>query len=204
MHGGKFAFQNWLGQLLAWRKFTIFAASFYFVFEGKFQVQAPRGASEGRLNGGFFLRCDFGGLIFGFYGIRKPSAVFTDIICFCFTYPIYTGPDKFLNGRNFYPCNPFTRNLANNVIHWSTRCRSKTCKVLRVPCERRPEPCKFFSVQKFVLPRVNWVTDNNFCTNKLYRWSKITCFKSSQLYSFVTCPQLFSYLEEVPHASIPN
>ena len=37
------------------RKFTIFA-SFYFVFEGKFQVQAPRGAyiRRGDLTEGFF------------------------------------------------------------------------------------------------------------------------------------------------------
>ena len=47
------------------KKFTVFAL-FYFVFEGKFQVQAPRGAyirgddlTEG------FLRYHFGGLIFG-------------------------------------------------------------------------------------------------------------------------------------------
>ena len=47
------------------RKFTIFPL-FYFVFEGKFQVLAPRGGlySEGRFNGGL-LRYDFGGLIFG-------------------------------------------------------------------------------------------------------------------------------------------
>ena len=47
------------------RKFTIFAL-FYFVFEGKFQVQAPRGAyiRRGDLMEGF-LRYDFGGLIFG-------------------------------------------------------------------------------------------------------------------------------------------
>ena len=46
-------------------KFTIFAL-FFFVFEGKFQVQAPRGACirRGDLTGGF-LRYDFGGLIFG-------------------------------------------------------------------------------------------------------------------------------------------
>ena len=42
MYGGKFAFQNRLGYLVVVRKFTIFAL-FYFVFEGKFQVQAPRG-----------------------------------------------------------------------------------------------------------------------------------------------------------------
>ena len=42
MYGGKFAFQNRLGYLVVGRKFTIFAL-FYFVFEGKFQVQAPPG-----------------------------------------------------------------------------------------------------------------------------------------------------------------
>ena len=43
------------------RKFTIFAF-FYFVFEGKFQVQAPRGAyiRRGDLTEGF-LRYDFKG-----------------------------------------------------------------------------------------------------------------------------------------------
>ena len=47
------------------RKFTIFAL-FYFVFEGKFQVQAPRGSyiRRGDLMEGF-LRYNFGGLIFG-------------------------------------------------------------------------------------------------------------------------------------------
>ena len=47
------------------RKFTIFAL-FYFVFEGRFQVQAPRGAyiRRGDLTEGF-LRYNFGGLIFG-------------------------------------------------------------------------------------------------------------------------------------------
>ena len=47
------------------RKFTIFAL-FYFVFEGKFQIQAPRGAyiRRGDFTEGF-LRYDFGGLIFG-------------------------------------------------------------------------------------------------------------------------------------------
>ena len=52
------------------RKFTIFAL-FYVVFEGKFQVQAPRGAyiQRGDLTEGF-LRHDLGGfylegLIFG-------------------------------------------------------------------------------------------------------------------------------------------
>ena len=47
------------------REFTIFAL-FYFVFEGKFQVQAPRRAyiRRGNLTEGF-LRYDFGGLIHG-------------------------------------------------------------------------------------------------------------------------------------------
>ena len=63
MYGGKFVFQNRLGQLVVERKFNIFAL-FYFVFEGKFQVQAPRGAyiRRGDLTEGF-LRDDFGGLI---------------------------------------------------------------------------------------------------------------------------------------------
>ena len=47
------------------RKFTIFAL-FYFVFESKFHVQAPRRAYiwRGDLTEGF-LRYDCGGLIFG-------------------------------------------------------------------------------------------------------------------------------------------
>ena len=58
-------FQNRLGQLVKGRKFTIYAL-FFFVFEGKFQVQAPSGAyiRRGDLTEGF-LRYDSGGLIFG-------------------------------------------------------------------------------------------------------------------------------------------
>ena len=65
MYRGKFAFQNRLGLLVVGRKFTIFAL-FYFVFKGKFQVQARRGAyiRRGDLTEGF-LRYDFGGLMFG-------------------------------------------------------------------------------------------------------------------------------------------
>ena len=65
MYGGEFVFQNRLGQLVVGRKFTIFAL-FYFVFEGKFQVQASRGAyiRRGDLTEGF-LRYDFGGLLEG-------------------------------------------------------------------------------------------------------------------------------------------
>ena len=56
MYGRKFAFQN----------FKIIFALFYFVFEGKFEVQAPRGAyiRQGDITESF-LCYDFGGLIFG-------------------------------------------------------------------------------------------------------------------------------------------
>ena len=62
MFGGKFPFQNRLGWLVVGRKFTIFVL-FYFVFEGKFQVQVPRRAyiRRGDLTEGL-LRYDFGGL----------------------------------------------------------------------------------------------------------------------------------------------
>ena len=55
MYGGKFAFQNRLGQLIVGRKFTVFAL-FYFVFEGNFRVQASAGAyiRRGDLTEGFF------------------------------------------------------------------------------------------------------------------------------------------------------
>ena len=90
----------------------------------------------------------------------------------------------------FYFHTPFTRNLTNNVTDWSTVCRSKTCKVPQVPCELKAEPCKFFSFQKFGLTRVNWVRDNNFCTNKLYRWSKITSFKKYLIMFFCNLPSI--------------
>ena len=55
---------NW-ASLIVGRKFTIFA-SFFFVFEGNFQVQAPQGAYiwRGDVTEGF-LRYEFGGLTFG-------------------------------------------------------------------------------------------------------------------------------------------
>ena len=69
------------------RKFTIFAL-FYFVFEGKFQVQAPRGAyiRRGDLTEGF-LRYDFNiwrayiwrGLFSEFYGIQGRAASFRGV-----------------------------------------------------------------------------------------------------------------------------
>ena len=73
MYGGKFAFQNGLGWLVVAKKFTIFAL-FYFVFEGKFQVQAsPGGGGGGGFNGGFFALRFWGtyiwrGLFSEFYG----------------------------------------------------------------------------------------------------------------------------------------
>ena len=61
------------------RKFTIFAL-FYFVFEGKSQVQAPRGAyiRRGNLTKGF-LRYDFGGLYLEglIFGILRHLRIFS-------------------------------------------------------------------------------------------------------------------------------
>ena len=92
------------------RKFTIFAL-FYFVFEGKFQVQAPRRVyiRRGNLTEGI-LRYDFGGLIFGgaytwrglfseFYGtfllrckIIKPLKMGSYVNGFKLTHDISTQP----------------------------------------------------------------------------------------------------------------
>ena len=60
-----FAFQK-LTELACSGKEIYHFFFFYFVFEGKFQVQAPQGAyiRRGDLTEGF-LRYDFGGLIFG-------------------------------------------------------------------------------------------------------------------------------------------
>ena len=70
-----------------------------------------------------------------------------------------TGLHKFLNGRIFYLCNPFTRTVQIlSQIACSTVCRSKTCTVSRVPCKRNADLCKFLSVQKFVRTLVNGAT----------------------------------------------
>ena len=65
MYRGKFAFKNRLGKPSSWKEIYRFSL-FYFVFDGNFQVQAPRGAYiwRGDLTEGF-LRYRFGGLIFG-------------------------------------------------------------------------------------------------------------------------------------------
>ena len=60
MYGGKFAFQNRLGELIVGRKLTVFAL-FYFVFEGNFPSTRPLWAYIGR--GDFtegFLCYEFG------------------------------------------------------------------------------------------------------------------------------------------------
>ena len=58
---GNLCFKIDWASLIVGRKFTVFAL-FYFVFEGNFQVQAPRGAYiwRGDLTEGF-LRYEFGG-----------------------------------------------------------------------------------------------------------------------------------------------
>ena len=70
--------------LIVGRKFTVFGL-FYFVFEGNFQVQAPRGAYiwRGDLTEGF-LRYEFGGLIFG--GAYTWRGLFSEV------YGIYKRP----------------------------------------------------------------------------------------------------------------
>ena len=65
--------------LIFGRKLTVFA-SFYFVFEGNFQVEAPLGGLylEGRINGGFLaLR------VWGAYIWRGLFSDFDDIIQRC-------------------------------------------------------------------------------------------------------------------------
>ena len=65
MYGGKFAFKNRLGSPSSWKEIDRFSL-FYFVFDGYFQVQVPRGAYiwSGDLKEGF-LRYEYGKLIFG-------------------------------------------------------------------------------------------------------------------------------------------
>ena len=91
MYGGKFAFQNRLGLLVMGRKFTILAL-FYFVFEGKFQVQAGKrrpanSKYKGRFNGGFFALRFWGAYIWrGLYmeelifGILRYSTKLSTVI----------------------------------------------------------------------------------------------------------------------------
>ena len=75
--------------LLVGRKFTVFA-SFYFVFEGNFQVQAPGAAYiwRGDLAEGF-LRYEFGGLIFGGAYFRNFTVLFYNYVKRFFLPPVY-------------------------------------------------------------------------------------------------------------------
>ena len=80
------------------RKFTIFAL-FYFVLEGKFQVQAPRGPYFRRGNlTECFLRYDFRGPIFG--GAYTWRGLFSEF------YGMFAQPDFVLNTETF--CSLYT------------------------------------------------------------------------------------------------
>ena len=61
MYGGKFAFQNRLGQPYFWKE-IYFYSLFYFVLQNNFQVQAPGGGGGGR--GGLYLEGRFNGRFF--------------------------------------------------------------------------------------------------------------------------------------------
>ena len=62
---GNLRFKIDWASLIVGRKFNIFAL-FYFVFEGYFQVEAPRGAFIWRVDlTEDFLRYELGGLTFG-------------------------------------------------------------------------------------------------------------------------------------------
>ena len=73
---GKWRFKIDWASLIVGMKFTIFAL-FYFVFEGNFQVQAPRGTYiwRGDLTEGC-LRYEFGGLIFGGAYFRNFTVIY--------------------------------------------------------------------------------------------------------------------------------
>ena len=75
---GNLRFQIDWASLIVGSKFTVFAL-FYFVFEGNFQVQAPRGAYiwRGDLTEGF-LGYEFGRLIFG--GVYTRRGLFLEFL----------------------------------------------------------------------------------------------------------------------------
>ena len=61
------------------------------------------------------------------------------------------------------------------LLHIAVRtvCRSKSCTVRRVPCERKADLCKFLSVQIFVRTRVNGVPQSfRVCFSFLCKLSK--------------------------------
>ena len=88
---GNLRFKIDWASLIVGSKFTVFAL-FYFVFEGNFPSTSPQGAYiwRGDLTDGF-LRCRFGGLIFGgaytwrglfseFYGILTLKSAFVNMV----------------------------------------------------------------------------------------------------------------------------
>ena len=92
MYGGKIAFKNPLGQPSSWKEICRFSL-FYFVFEGNFQVQAPRGAyiwiGDFKINGGF-LSYEFGELIFG--GAYTWRGLYVEGLIFGIVRYIYSSP----------------------------------------------------------------------------------------------------------------
>ena len=93
------------------RKFTIFAL-FYFVFEGKFQVQAPRGAyiRRGDLTEGF-LRYDFEGLIFG--GAYTWRGLFSGILRYDY--------NCYMRNNNYYTLKKSSNDAAEKLRKYSSR-----------------------------------------------------------------------------------
>ena len=77
MYGGKFAFQNRLGQPYFWKEIYCYSL-FYFVLQNNFQVQAPQGGTyiwKGDLTEGF-QRYELGGLYLE--GLIHRGAYFRD------------------------------------------------------------------------------------------------------------------------------
>ena len=98
MYGGKFAFQNRLGGLLAGRKFTVFAFVYFVKLRAISKYKPPGGLYlEGRFNGGL-ERYEVWGLIFAgaytwrglfseCYGISQQFRV----QCFCLLFFFFIG-----------------------------------------------------------------------------------------------------------------
>ena len=78
---GNLRFKIDWASLIVGSKFTVFAL-FYFVFEGNFPSSSPRGAYiwRGDLTEGF-LRCRFGGLIYGGAYFRNFTVLLTFLEC---------------------------------------------------------------------------------------------------------------------------
>ena len=97
------------------RKCTIFAL-FYFVFECKFQLQAPGGLySEGRFNGGFFALRSWGAYIWR--GLYIEGLIFGIL-----RYSV-----SLLNRSSFFP-----QSYARRAKKWSTVTQKKNKRLLVV------------------------------------------------------------------------